>query len=311
MQLDPAQTLSGLAELIGAEFDGDPNHRVTGINEIHKVVPGDLVFVDHPKYYQKALDSAATTILINKQVECPEGKGLIISEDPFRDYNFLTRHFLPFQTAHQPISESASIGEGTHIQPGTFIGNNVKIGKNCLIHANVSIYDHTIIGDDVIVHANAVLGADAFYFQKRQNGYNKMFSCGRVILEDRVEIGASCTIDRGVSGDTIIGEGSKLDNNVHIGHDTVVGKHCLMAAQVGIAGCVTVEDNVTLWGQVGVISDITIGAGAVVLAQAGVGKSLEGNTTYFGSPAGEARKKMKEVAAIRSLPEVIRSLDKE
>src|SRR5205085_2804736 len=137
------------------------------------------------------------------------------------------------------ISESATIGTGTVIQPGAFIGNNVVIGKNCLIHSNVSVYDHTEIGNDVIIHANTVIGSDAFYFKRRKDYYDKMLSCGRVIIHDRVEIGASCTIDKGVSGDTIIGEGTKIDNQVHIGHDTVIGKNCLFAAQVGIAGVVT------------------------------------------------------------------------
>ena len=128
-----------------------------------------------------------------------------------------------------------------------------------------------------------------------------MVSCGRVIIGNKVEIGASCTIDKGVSGDTIIGEGTKMDNQVHVGHDTVIGKNCLFAAQVGIAGVVTIEDDVILWGQVGVQKDLTIGKGAVVLGQSGIPKSLEGGKTYFGVPAGEAREKYKEIAGIKML----------
>lgn len=308
MKLHPAQRLADMAKLIGAEYVGDPDFVVSGINEIHVVEPGDLVFVDHPKYYDKALQSAATIILINKKVECPEGKALLISEDPFRDFNWLNRHFRPFQSASAQISETAQIGEGTIIQPGAFIGNHVTIGKNCVIHSNVSIYDHAVIGDEVVIHANTVLGADAFYYQKRANGYQHMFTCGRVLIEDRVHIGASCTIDRGVTGDTTIGAGTKIDNLVQIGHDTVVGKNCLFASQVGIAGCVVVEDDVTLWGQVGVISGITIGQGAAVFAQSGISKTLEGGKTYFGSPAEEARKMMKELAGIRQIPTVIKQV---
>ena len=129
-------------------------------------------------------------------------------------------------------------------------------------------------------------------------------------VEDDVEIGAMCSIDKGVSASTVIGKGTKMDNQVHIGHDTIIGKMCLFAAQVGIAGCVTIEDNVTLWGQVGVPPDLTIGAGAVVLGQSGVHKSLEGNKTYFGSPAGEAKKKMKELVLIRKIPDIIERLYK-
>ena len=310
MKLSPPQSLAALAQLIQAEYVGPVDFEVSGINEIHVVEPGDMVFVDHPKYYQKALNSAATTILINQKVDPPEGKALLISEDPFRDFNFLTRHFNPFKAAGATISPDAKIGEGTVIQPGAFIGNNVTIGKNCRIHANVSIYDDAIIGDEVVIHANTVLGGDAFYYQKRDNGYQQMHTCGRVVIHDRVHIGASVAIDRGVTGDTEIGAGTKIDNLVQIGHDTKVGENCLFASQVGIAGCVVIEDNVILWGQVGVISGITIETGAVVYAQSGVATPLEANKTYFGSPAAEARQKMKEIAAIRQIPEVIKKLNK-
>lgn len=304
MKLSEAQPLKRIAELINAKFYGSPDFKVSGINEIHNVENGDLTFVDHPKYYDKALNSNATTIIINKEVDCPAGKAIIISDDPFRDYVYLCKHFRTFQAASKSISDLARIGKGTIIQPGTFIGDHVEIGENCVIHSNVSIYDHTLIGNNVVIHAGTVLGADAFYFKKRPSGYDKMFSCGRVVIEDDVEIGALCTIDKGVSADTRIGKGSKLDNQIHIGHDTVVGKNCLMAAQVGVAGVVVIEDDVTLWGQVGVQKDLTIGKGAVVLGQSGVGKSIEGNRTYFGSPVQDARHKMKEIAYLKRINEL-------
>ncbi|PCJ84253.1 MAG: UDP-3-O-(3-hydroxymyristoyl)glucosamine N-acyltransferase [Flavobacteriales bacterium] len=309
MKFSQPQTLKSIAIIIDAEFVGEDNFPITGLNEIHVVEQGDLVFVDHQKYYEKALKSKATSVLINKKVDCPEGKALIISNDPFRDFNKLIQHFSSFKKNEKTISESAEISNSTIVQPNVFIGNNVKIGSNCIIHSNVSIYDNTIIGDNVIIHANTIIGSDAFYYKKRAEGYDKLLSCGKVIVEDDVEIGANCTIDRGVTGETVIGKGSKLDNLVHVGHDTVIGKNCLFAAQVGIAGVVKIEDDVTLWGQVGVSSDITIGKGAVVLAQSGISKSLEGNITYFGSPAEEARKKWKEAAAIRKLPEIVKKLD--
>ncbi len=305
MDLNPPVRLSVVNRLIGAVINGDENYELSGINEIHMVRSGDLTFVDHPKYYDKALKSAATVILINKAVTPPLGKHLLISDDPFRDYNFLTRYFRPFEEAKQSISATAQIGQGTIIQPGAFIGNHVRIGNNSLIHSNVSIYDHCEIGNDCIIHANTVIGSDAFYFKKYPDkGYVKMHSCGRVVLHDRVEIGASCTIDKGVSGDTIIGEGTKLDNHVHIGHDTVVGRNCLFAAQVGIAGVTRIEDNVILWGQVGVNKDLVIGKGAVVYAQSGVPSSLEGGKVYFGSPVQEAKETMKQIALLKRLKEL-------
>jgi len=300
--------LQEIADLLECQFVGDKDFPVHGMNEIHVVEPGDIVFVDHPKYYDKALQSAATVVLINKEVDCPEGKALLISDDPFRDFNRLTRHFKPFRFSNVAISESAQIGEGTMIQPNTFIGNYVKIGQNCTIHSNVSIYDHTVIGDNVIIHAGAVLGGDAFYYKKRPEGFDQLLSGGRVVIHDNVGIGALCTIDKGVSGDTIIGEGSKLDNQVHVGHDTVIGKKCLIASQTGIAGCVIIEDEVTLWGQVGTTSGITIGTKAVIMGQTGVTKSVEGGKSYFGTPIEESREKLKQLANVKRIPEILNKL---
>ena len=311
MKFPTAQTLEHIASLLEINYVGKPDFPVLGMNEIHVVEPGDIVFVDHPKYYDKALNSNATIVLINKEVPCPEGKALLISEQPFNDFNKLTRHFRPFVSANATISTSATIGKDTIIQPNVFVGNHVTIGEGCLIHPNVTIYDHCVIGNNVQIHAGTVLGSDAFYYKNRPEGYDKLLSGGRVVIEDHVEIGSLCTIDKGVTGDTTIREGSKLDNQVHIGHDTVIGKKCLIASQTGIAGCVVIEDEVTLWGQVGVISAATIGKNAVVLAQSGVSKSLAGGKTYFGSPAEEAREKFKQLANVRRIPELIKQINQQ
>ncbi|RZJ72707.1 UDP-3-O-(3-hydroxymyristoyl)glucosamine N-acyltransferase [Flavobacterium sp.] len=308
MKFPKVQSLEEIAEIIGSEFVGSADFPVHGMNEIHVVEPGDIVFVDHPKYYDKALQSAATVILINKKVDCPDGKALLVSDDPFRDFNKLTRHFRPFVPASVAISESARIGEGTVIQPNVFIGHNVSIGKNCVIYANVSIYDNAVIGDNVTIHSGTVLGADAFYYKKRPEGFDKLLSGGRVVIKDNVCLGALCTIDKGVSGDTTIGDGTKIDNQVHVGHDTVIGKKCLIAAQTGIAGCVIIEDEVTIWGQVGIRSGITIESKAEIFAQSGISKTLEGGKQYWGTPAQEAREAMKQLAGIRYLPEIIKKL---
>ncbi len=300
--------LSEVADLLSIKFIGDSALLVTGINEIHQVEPGDICFVDHPKYYDKCLNSAATVIIINKEVDCPQGKGLLISEDPFADFNKLGKKYAPFLMASKSIADSAQIGEGTVIQPNVFLGNNVKIGKNCLIHANVSIYDDVVIGDNVVIQANTVIGSDAFYFKNRGTSREKLWSTGSVLIEDNVEIGAGCTIDKGVSGLTKIGRETKIDNQVQIGHDVIIGEMCLFAAQVGVAGCVTIGKNVALWGQVGVVSGIEIGDNVVVLGKSGVGKSLEANKTYFGSPAEDARSKWKELAMIKQLPSIIEKL---
>lgn len=308
MKFNKTYTLKQIAEIINSKYIGTDDFPVHGMNEIHVVEPGDIVFVDHPKYYDKALQSDATIVLINKKVDCPEGKALLISDDPFRDFNVLTKHFKPFVLSNVAVSASAKIGKGTTIQPNTFIGNNVVIGEDCLIHANVTIYDHTVIGNNVIIHSGTILGADAFYYKKRPDGFDQLISGGRVVIKDNVGIGALCTIDKGVTGDTTIGEGTKIDNQVHVGHDTIIGKKCLIASQTGIAGCVIIEDEVTIWGQVGTTSGITIGANAVILGQTGVTKSVDGGKSYFGTPIQESREKLKQLANIKKIPEILNKL---
>ena len=297
-----------LAELVSADIIGNTAARATGINEIHKVEEGDVVFVDHPKYYDKCINSPATFIIINKRVEnIPEGKALLVHDQPFEAYLKIVRHYRPFVPQKEPVNPRAVIGEATYISPNVYIGDKVTIGSHCHIQPNVTILDHCIIGDHVVIQAGTVIGSDAFYYntkKDREVWYKKMDSCGRVIIEYDVELGAGCTIDRGVSHDTRIGRGTKIDNMVHIGHDTVIGTNCLIAAQVGIAGATNIGNGVILWGQVGVSKTLTIGDNAVVNAQSGVPASLEGGKAYFGSPAEEATKKMKELVWVKRIPEI-------
>ena len=301
-------SLEEIAKLISAELVGQGSLLARGINEIHKVEEGDLVFVDHPKYYDKCIHSAASFIIINKKVDnVPEGKALLVHDQPFEAYLTIVKHFRPFVPQHTLHHESVVIGEGTYTGPNVFIGNNVVVGAHCVIQPNVTILSHCIIGDHVIIQSGTVIGSDAFYYNTKKNRevwYRKMESCGRVVIEDHVELGAGCTIDRGVTHDTRIGRGSKIDNLVHIGHDTVIGNNCLIAAQVGIAGATNIGNGVVLWGQVGVSKTLTIGDNAVVNAQSGVPSSLEGGKVYFGSPAEDATKKMKELVWVKRIPEL-------
>ena len=322
MKLPAGLTLGQIADLIQAKPIGPLNFSITGINEIHDVEPGDLTFVDVEKYYRKALESEASIIMIDQQVEAPKGKALIVSEDPFRDFNFLTEHFspsVPLDTTSTPTlgkdvrlaagvatGESVVIGDNTQIGAGTSIGSQVTIGKNCFIHPNVTIYDHTVIGDHVTINAGTVVGGEAFYFKTRPDRRDKMLSKGKVVIHDHVDIGSNCTIDRGVTGDTVIGAWTKLDNLIQIGHDVKIGRRCTIASQVGIAGYVIVEDEVTLWGQVGVVKDLTIGKGATLMGKTGVMSSLEGGKTYLGMIASDIRSVLRETAAIKKLPEMIR-----
>lgn len=306
MRFSRPQTLKQIADLIQADYIGNEDFPVLGINEIHRVEAGDIVFVDHPKYYDKALESAATIVLINKDVPCPENKALLISDDPFRDFVKIGQHFMPSTPTTELVASDAIIGEGTHISPNVNIGAEVVIGENCYIHPNVVIGERTQIGNNVIIHSGTVLGGDAFYYKKRETGFDKLKSVGNIIIEDNVEIGANCTIDRGVTASTIIGEGTKMDNQIQIGHDTIIGKMCLIASQVGVAGCCIIEDEVTLWGQVGITSGVSIGKKAVISAKSGVSKSLEGGKLYMGSPAEEGKAAYKKYVLLNRLPELFK-----
>ena len=306
-------TIQWLAHLIHADIIGDANAKATGINEIHKVEKGDVVFVDHPKYYDACLQSEASHIIINTRDVHRGNKTLLVLDQPFEAYLTIVNYFRPFTPATKLISDSAVIDEGSFIMPNVFIGKDVIIGKNCMIGANVTINDYTKIGNNVVIQAGSVIGSDAFYYNTKKNRdvwYKKMQSCGNVVIESDVEIGAGCTIDRGVTASTRIGRGTKMDNLVHIGHDCNIGNNCLFAAQVGIAGAVVIEDGVTLWGQVGVSKTLTIGENAVVLAQSGVPSSLQGGKTYFGTPVEDAMVKKKELIWIKRIPQMWEKLMK-
>jgi UDP-3-O-[3-hydroxymyristoyl] glucosamine N-acyltransferase len=307
MQFLSPVSLQWIAEFINAKLVGNINASAKGINEIHKVEEGDLVFVDHPKYYDNCINSAASFIIINKEATIPEGKALLIVDNPFEAYCKIANHFRPFEATTKTQSDSAIIGAGSFIYPTAFIGNHVSIGKNCIIHPNVSIMDYCIIGDNVIIQSGTVIGSDAFYYNTKKDRnvwYKKMPSCGRVVIEDDVEIGSGCTIDRGVSHDTRIGKGTKFDNLIHIGHDTVIGKNCLFAAGVIVAGVVTIKDGVTIWGGAIVNKTLTIGENAVLLGRTGVGGDLEGNKTYWGAPAQEAGIVKREMVWIKRIPQL-------
>ena len=293
------QKLKAISDLIGAKMIGDENFQVLGTNEIHRVKNGEIVFVNHPKYYDKALNSAATIILIDKEVDCPKGKVLLVSDDPFRDFNKINTHFTRISNFTEEI-HGLEIGEGTRIHPSAVLGSNVKIGNNCHIFPNVVIGDRTVIGDNVIIQSGTILGGDAFYYRKLNGNFDRLISVGNVVIENNVEIGNNCTIDRGVTDSTVIGEGSILDNQIQIGHDTVIGKKCLIASLVGIAGCCNIEDEVTIWGQVGMASGVRIESGTVLLAKCGANRDLK-KGVYFGQLAEEFKQYLRKDIKLKNL----------
>ncbi len=297
-------TVAEIAQIINAkQIIGDETVPIYGINEIHRVGQGDITFVDHPKYFRKALESLASALIAPQPLNVDNGKVVLVVDKPFRAYNKLIRHFFKKELPQGTfIHESAQIHPTAHISPGVFIGKDVKIGANTIIYPNVVILDNVEIGNNVKIGPGTVIGYDAFYYKRWEDGtYEQMESCGKVIIEDNVDIGANCTIDRAVSSVTIIKQGTKIDNLTHIAHGVIIGENCLISAQVGIAGKTILGNRVILWGQVGISKSLTIGDDAEIYAQSGVDKSLSGKKAYFGSPAQEARKAFKQLAILRIL----------
>jgi UDP-3-O-[3-hydroxymyristoyl] glucosamine N-acyltransferase len=298
---DLAQRLNATALL------GNQNANALGINEIHHVRAGDITFSDVKKYFEKALKSAATIVILNEAVKpVPEGKTILVHPQPFAAYDQIIRWYRPFTPLSISPEKTAKIHPTAVIEPNAVIGNYVEIGENSYIQANAVIHDYTIIGKNCQIGAGALIGTDAFYFKKTspvasEPMFQKWRSGGRVVIEDHVDIGAGTTINKGVSTDTRIGLGTKIDCQVHIGHDAQIGKNCLIAAQAGVSGNSILEDEVVLYGQVGIAQNLRIGKGAVVLAKSGVSKDLEGGKAYFGYPAQEAKAAYKELATLRQL----------
>ncbi|MDZ4706813.1 MAG: LpxD N-terminal domain-containing protein [Saprospiraceae bacterium] len=299
MKFPRQYTVSELADLCGAELIGSGDTLLSGMNEIHKVEPGDLMFVDNEKYFQKSLQSAASAILINKKMDPPADKILLYHTQPFDAYNFLAWHFRPSIYCTEAISSLAHIDPSAVIEPGVIIAPFARIGARTIIQANTYIGSYTEIGEEVMIQPGCVIGSDAFYYHKENQEYTAWRSIGKVVIKDRVEVGAATTIVRGVSGETVIGEGTKLDCQVHIGHGAVIGKNCLLAAQAALGGKVTLGDEVIVYGQVGIAQNITIGDRAILLAKTGVSKDLAGDNTYFGVPALPVREAYKQLATLR------------
>lgn len=308
MKLSRSYTLNEIAEWLGLNYSGDKNIIVTGISDVYHAIHGDITFADNAKYYEVALNSNASVIIVQDNSIKSSNKGIIYCNDAFEVYNKLASYFFPKPEIEKQISTKAQINHTTQIYPNVYIGNDVIIGENCIIYPNVVIYGPCVIGNNVIINAGAVIGSEAFYFKKNGHEYLRLNSVGSVVIENNVEIGAKTTIDKGLGGTTIIGKGTKIGNSVQIGFDTKIGKNCFIAPQTGIASNVIIEDEVVIWGQVGIHKNVIIGKEAIILGQSGVTKSVEGGKIYFGLPAVESREKMRELAYIKQIPELIKLL---
>jgi UDP-3-O-[3-hydroxymyristoyl] glucosamine N-acyltransferase len=331
-------TVGEIAKLTGAELrrNADLGRTIAGIATLDQAGPSDLVFLDHAKFSEQARTSAAGACLTNQRLaECvPSSVALLVAEKPFQAFVDVARALFP--NALRPsslfagdgaaegvapgailhpsarlengvtidpgavIGAGAEIGSGTVIGANAVIGSNVRIGRNCAIGPNASVA-HALIGDRVIMHAGCRIGQDGFGFVMGPGGHRKIPQIGRVIIQDDVEIGAGTSIDRGGLRDTIVGEGTKIDNQVQVGHNVIIGRHCVLVAQVGIAGSVVLEDYVVLGGQVGIADNLTISEGAKVGAQSGIMSNIPAGQSWFGYPATRSRDYWRELAALRAI----------
>jgi UDP-3-O-[3-hydroxymyristoyl] glucosamine N-acyltransferase len=327
--------LSQIAEKTGATLVGDGSAEILRVSTIERAGVGDLTFVANPRYNHFLKSTQATAIILSKAPETSR-LNLLIHPDPYYAFSVVLTLFYPHPGSHLgsgiaasaviaptatiganvhvgnfvEIGDGAVIGDGTKIMKGCSIGAGVKIGKECLLHPNVTVYDGCLLGNRVAIHSGTVIGSDGFGYAIHEGVHHKILQVGIVRIEDNVEIGSNCSIDRAALDETIIGEGTKIDNLVQIAHNVKIGRRCLIIAQVGISGSTVLGEYVTLAGQVGVVGHIEIGDRAIVIAQAGVPKSLEGGKIYAGSPAREFMEFKKTEAQIHRLPQRLEQLRK-
>jgi UDP-3-O-[3-hydroxymyristoyl] glucosamine N-acyltransferase len=312
---------------------GDPALEISGVAPLEDAGPGMLVFFDNTAYLKQLESTIAAACLVSKrhQDKVPEGVAALVCADAYRSWakvlaKLYPEAMVPHEAGPTGISERASVdpaamlednvtvepgvvigagaevGAGTVIRANAVIGRGVRIGRDCVIGPNCTV-QHSVIGNRVFLHPGVCCGQDGFGYAMGPQGHLKVPQVGRVIIQDDVEIGACTTIDRGANRDTIIGEGTKIDNQVQIGHNVVVGRHCVLVSQVGLSGSCTLEDFVAIGGQTGVRGHVTIGMGAQVAAVSVVNDDLPAGGRYGGTPAKPVKQWFREVAAVRKLAE--------
>ena len=322
-----------LAETGARTIDGvDLTVQVTGVGPLDTAGPGQVTFLDNPKYVDQLATTRASACFLSERyaARVPAGTIALISADPYRAFahmvgwlfpdamrpgsSFGASGVSPMAFVHpearlEPgvvvdpgavIGPRAAIGSGTVIGAHAVIGPDVRIGRNCSIGSGTTV-QHALIGDRVILHPGVRLGQDGFGFAMSPKGHLKVPQIGRVIVQNDVEIGANSTVDRGANRDTVIGEGTKIDNLVQIGHNVTIGRHCVIVSQVGISGSTTVGDFAALGGQVGVAGHLRIGMGAQIAAQSGLMSDVPPGARWGGSPAQPMREWLKGVAYLQRL----------
>lgn len=290
------------------------NETISHVATIQAAGSGAVTFIANANYEKFLETTKATAVIVNETLIAPiKHPALIRVKDPYAAFAMTLEIFNPRKSMKglgvhpsSVINASAKVHPSTTIMAHCYVGDNVLIGENCIIHPNVTIYDGTSIGNNVTIGAGTVIGYDGFGFAPMGDGtFRKVPQIGNVLIEDDVEIGANCTIDRATISHTIIKKGVKLDNLIHIAHNVEIGENTVIAAQTGISGSARIGKHNMIAGQVGMIGHIETADNVVIIAQSGVSKSILKSGTYFGSPAKEHRTALKIEGAIRSLPELI------
>ena len=330
-------TLKKISEIIDGSLEGDPSAVVRDVAEIQNANSGEITFLGNPKY-ERYVDQTEAEAIIVDQNYSGSYKNLIRVNNVNLAFSKMLEHFRPSNKKPEPkifesafISEDAILGVNIYIGPNvvihqdaiiengavimanSYIGAGSRIGSESIINAGVNIYSNCTIGENVIIHSGTVIGSDGYGYTRTEKGIDKIPQKGGVTIENNVEIGANCTIDRGTISNTKIGEGTKLDNLIQLGHNVEIGRNCFIVAQTGIAGSTKVEDGVTIAGQVGINGHIKIGKGAKIAAKSGITKDVQPGTTMFWYPAREqsqARKDIVNIRRIAKLKDRIKKLEK-
>jgi UDP-3-O-[3-hydroxymyristoyl] glucosamine N-acyltransferase len=327
------RTLKEIARLVAGDIVGDAEAVITGVAGIEDAHEGDITFLANPKYLPFLSRTHATAVIIGRDVAAEGVKSFICVDNPSLAFTQIVSFILPHEIRHPAgihasaavakgaglgknvgigacavIEEGARIGDNTVIYPNCSIGRNAEIGSNTIVYSNVSIRENIHIGSNCIIHCGAVIGSDGFGFVTVDGVHHKIPQVGTVIIEDDVEIGANCTIDRARFDKTVIGRGTKLDNLVHIAHNVIIGRNCLIVAQVGVSGSTAIGNNVILAGQVGVVGHVTIGDNSVVMAKSGISKDVPENSVLWGVPAKPVNEEKKLLVYVNGLPKMHQTL---
>ena len=329
----PTKTLEELAQFVNGKVKGDTKIKISSVATLENAGPSDISFLTNPKYAKAIATTKAGAIIVGKDVDCPAS--LLIAEDPY--YAFMQivvllyghrQHKRTGLSKKASISETARIGDGcqiydfatisdnavigknTVIYPCVFVGPDVKIGDNCILYPNVTIYDGCVLGNDVIINSNTTIGKDGYGYATHKGKHHKIPQIGKVIIEDDVEIGCNCGIQRGTLEDTVIGEGCKFGDLISIGHGAKIGPYCLLVGQVGVAGSTTIGHHCVIAGQVGIVGHIKIGNCVSIGAQAGVINDIPDGQNIVGAPAIEASKARRAYSLIQDLPEMKKAISR-